>query len=433
MINVCVIGLGYVGLTLGLHAARNGYKVFGIETNDKTFESINNGKCHFHEPGIDELLDALKNKNFFPSKKIPDEIKIDVFIVSVGTPLSESQKKEPNIDILNNAMLTIKDHINETNLLILRSTIPVGSSRRIEQTFLGDLDLESLNISFCPERTAEGKALSELRSLPQIISGNNHNAITKARAFFEPLTDEIVETNSLEEAELIKLLNNTYRDACFGIANTFNEIAQNFKVDGRSAIEKANFNYPRSSIPYPGFVAGPCLEKDAYILASNIKSKRLKDYLFSIRDANEYLEDHLANSIKNIINQNNFDKILISGLAFKGIPQTNDMRGSSSIKILKKLEEYKDKIVVHDFMNTEEEIKDIMPFNISIMNTLFDTNINFFNLIVIMNNNPDYKSIKMREFISRQINSGSKILDVWDVMGLEGQKTISNFFIKSEE
>ena len=429
MINVCVIGLGYVGLTLGLHAARNGYKVFGIETNDKTLQSINSGKCHFHEPGIDELLDSLKNKSFFPSKKIPDETKIDIFIVSVGTPLSKNQKKEPNIDILNNAMLTIKDHINETNLLILRSTIPVGSSRKIEQSFLRDLNIESLNVAFCPERTAEGKALSELRSLPQIISGNNLNAIAKARTFFEPLTDEIVETNSLEEAELIKLLNNTYRDACFGIANTFNEIAQSFKVDGKSAIEKANYNYPRSSIPYPGFVAGPCLEKDAYILASNIKSKRLKDYLFSIRDANEYLEDHLADSIKKIIDQNNFDKILISGLAFKGIPQTNDMRGSSSIKILKKLEKYKDKIIVHDFMNTEEEIREIIPFNISIMNTPFNTNSNFFNLIVIMNNNPDYKSTKMREFISKQVNSGSKILDVWDVMGLEGQKTISNFFI----
>ena len=151
--------------------------------------------------------------------------------------------------------------------------------------------------------------------------------------------------------------------------------------------------------------------------------------MFSIRDANEYLEDHLADSIKKIIDQNNFDKILISGLAFKGIPQTNDMRGSSSIKILKKLEKYKDKIIVHDFMNTEEEIREIIPFNISIMNTPFNTNSNFFNLIVIMNNNPDYKSTKMREFISKQVNSGSKILDVWDVMGLEGQKTISNFFI----
>ena len=183
MINVCVIGLGYVGLTLGLHAARNGYKVFGIETNDKTLQSINSGKCHFHEPGIDELLDSLKNKSFFPSKKIPDETKIDIFIVSVGTPLSKNQKKEPNIDILNNAMLTIKDHINETNLLILRSTIPVGSSRKIEQSFLRDLNIESLNVAFCPERTAEGKALSELRSLPQIISGNNLNAIAKARTF----------------------------------------------------------------------------------------------------------------------------------------------------------------------------------------------------------------------------------------------------------
>jgi UDP-N-acetyl-D-mannosaminuronic acid dehydrogenase len=295
---------------------------------------------------------------------------------------------------------------------------------------IGANSLPSINISFCPERTAEGKALVELQSLPQIISGNNKVALKKARQFFESLADEVVVAGSLEEAELIKLFNNTYRDASFAIANTFNQIAQSFNVDGLAVIDKANYNYARSSIPKPGFVAGPCLEKDAYILSSNMPGGDLKDFLLSIRKANENVEVELGDYIKNIFINNEHAKILITGLAFKGLPQTNDLRGSSALKVLDQLSEYADQITIHDFMNSKEELIKAISMNSISSDEMFEKNNLTFDYIFILNNNPQYKGLRMLEFISGQIAAGATIIDTWDVMKLPDQFTLSNLFIR---
>lgn len=424
---ICVVGLGYVGLTLAMHAARNGYEVHGIEILDATYNVIASGETYFHEPGLDELLKLSINKNFFVHKEIPKNEIFDIFIITVGTPLSLGEKA-PNMGVLDNAISSISNFISEDTLLVLRSTIPVGTSANIAKKLANKNKLSTINVSFCPERTAEGKALVELQSLPQIISGNNEVALNKSHIFFENLTDEIVEAGSLEEAELIKLFNNTYRDASFAIANTFNLIAQSFNVDGSAVIDKANYNYQRSSIPKPGFVSGPCLEKDAYILSSNMEDGYLKDFLLSIRRANENLEERLTDYIKDLFSKSRTSKILISGIAFKGVPQTNDLRGSSAVKILDQLTEYANQITIHDFMNSQSEllaaskVKSIGPEEI-----FYPTTITY-DFIFILNNNPQYKSSRMQEFATNQIADGAKIIDTWDVMELAGQFTLTNLF-----
>jgi nucleotide sugar dehydrogenase len=424
---ICVVGLGYVGLTLAMHAARNGYEVHGIEILDATYNVIASGETYFHEPGLDELLKLSINKNFFVHKEIPKNEIFDIFIITVGTPLSLGEKA-PNMGVLDNAIRSISNFISEDTLLVLRSTIPVGTSANIAKKLANKNKLSTINVSFCPERTAEGKALVELQSLPQIISGNNEVALNKSHIFFENLTDEIVEAGSLEEAELIKLFNNTYRDASFAIANTFNLIAQSFNVDGSAVIDKANYNYQRSSIPKPGFVSGPCLEKDAYILSSNMEDGYLKDFLLSIRRANENLEERLTDYIKDLFSKSRTSKILISGIAFKGVPQTNDLRGSSAVKILDQLTEYANQITIHDFMNSQSEllaaskVKSIGPEEI-----FYPTTITY-DFIFILNNNPQYKSSRMQEFATNQIADGAKIIDTWDVMELAGQFTLTNLF-----
>lgn len=424
---VCVVGLGYVGLTLAMHAARKGYEVHGIEILDTTFDVIASGETYFHEPGLDELLKLSINKNFFVHKEIPKNVNFDIFIVTVGTPLALGEK-EPNMGVLDNAISSISNFIGEDTLLILRSTIPVGASAEIAKKLAIKNKLSTVNVSFCPERTAEGKALVELQSLPQIISGNNKVALSKSYLFFENLTDEIVEAGSLEEAELIKLFNNTYRDASFAIANTFNLIAQSFNVDGLAVIDKANYNYERSSIPKPGFVSGPCLEKDAYILSSNMADGYLKDFLLSIRRANENVEEQLTVFIKNIFSKCITSKILVSGIAFKGIPQTNDLRGSSAVKILKQLTDYVDQITIHDFMNSQSNLSAVSEIRAINQEEIFQSPSINYNYIFILNNNPQYKSSRMQNFISNQIANGAKIIDTWDVMKLKEQFTLSNLF-----
>ena len=431
MNKICIVGLGYVGMTLAMHAARNNYKVYGVEVLDSTYQLIKQGKTHFHEPGLEELLKISLNKNFFVSKEIDPSIDYDVIIITVGTPLSNETQNMPNMDVLYGAINSIKNFIKEDTLLILRSTIPVGTSREMASLICSNNNLEKINISFCPERTAEGKALDELRSLPQIISGINPKASLMARSFFEPLVDEIIETSSLEEAELTKLFNNTYRDSIFAIANSFNMIAQSFGVDGVSVIQNANKNYHRSAIPLPGFVAGPCLEKDAYILSSNMQESHLKDFLYSIRYANESIENSVAIKINDIILHNPSAKILLSGMAFKGIPQTNDLRGSSSLKILDKLTNSKDQITIHDFMNEQHELEKVTSFSAINSNDFSLESGLEFDYIFILNNHPGYKNISSQSFVKNLISSGSCIVDTWNVMQLDNQFTISNLFINN--
>lgn len=338
--------------------------------------------------------------------------------------------KAPNITVLDNSIRSIAPHVTVDSLVILRSTIPVGSSALVERQISQIKQLDFIDISFCPERTAEGKALAELQSLPQIISGNTDSAVRKARNFFEPLTDEIVEAASLEEAELIKLFNNTYRDASFAIANSFNQIAQSFNIDGLSAINNANYNYPRSAIPKPGFVAGPCLEKDAYILSSNMANGDLKEFILGVRKVNENLENLVANKLRDILNADINKKILITGLAFKGIPQTNDLRGSSSVKILERLSDFASCITIHDFMNSKVKLDVELSFESVGPEDIFFSDKNIYDYIVILNNHPKYKTKHMHNFVAEQIQNGALVIDAWNVMELTGQYTLANLFIK---
>lgn len=426
---ICIIGMGYVGLTLAIHAAEKNFTVHGVEISDKIYKNISNGVSHFFEPELDIILRRHINRNFFIYKRIPSKIKFDAIIISVGTPVSFNDSNRPTLTHLDNSVETILPHISEKTLLVLRSTVPVGTTRKIAKKLRKYFNGKTTDISFCPERTAEGQALEELEKLPQVVSGNTPSALKKAVDLFSPLSDEVLSCTSLEEAELIKLFNNTFRDSLFSISNTFNHIAQSFGLDGKNVIDIANHNYPRSFIPKPGFVAGPCLEKDAYILATNIKDEPSKTSLLSARINNENLEVKFANKLKEIISSNNINNILMTGMAFKGNPPTNDTRGSSSINILNHLKIVSNKIVIHDFMNTKRELKEISICNSVETTELLrnDTLVNY-ELVVILNNHPSYKSTAFKKFIDRQVAKQSIIIDVWDVLSLESKLTLTNIF-----
>jgi UDP-N-acetyl-D-mannosaminuronic acid dehydrogenase len=432
MKKVCIVGMGYVGLTLAIHAVRNGYEVHGVEIQDRTYQKILTCNAHFHEPGLDDLLKRFLGKSFFVRKDIPTDITFDYFVVTVGTPLSSANQKEPNMDILYNCIKILAPHVTSQCLIILRSTIPVGSSRIVEKQICKMNNLSSINISFSPERTAEGSALEELRALPQIISGNTDMALSMAKKFFEPLADEIVCASSLEEAELTKLFNNIYRDASFAIANTFNQIAQSFNVNGIAAINNANYKYPRSSIPKPGFVGGPCLEKDSYILSNTLPDGDLKNFILGARKANENLEKLVSQKIRYILEQNSKTRCLITGLAFKGEPETNDLRGSTAIKILNTLQDFKQQIVIHDFMNSKKDLQELFLFESLDSDMIFHDDLEVFDFIVVLNNHSMYKSKKIQNFIQNQVQGGAQFLDAWDVMELKNQFTLHNLFIENK-
>ena len=356
-----IVGLGYVGLTLGIAAADSGIEVFGVETSAHIIESLRNNHAHFFEPNLNSLIKLHNGKDFFCVESFPKGLKFDAFVITVGTPLREG-KKEPDYEYIKNALKSvIKESYDGSQLIVLRSTVSVGTTRKIVLPFLSEiigLEEDKLFVSMSPERTVEGKAVEELRTLPQIVSGNNERALEMAITLFRHLTDYVIPVSSLEEAELVKLYCNTYRDMFFALGNAFCMAAQTFGVNGLDVIRYANKGYQRSNIAAPGFVAGPCLEKDAYILINNMEECPSRDFILSGRKLNESWEDMVVEWVKEHCQGEGIKRVVaISGLAFKGQPETTDLRGSSAINIAKKLKNVGYCLHLHDFLADEGEIK----------------------------------------------------------------------------
>ena len=273
--------------------------------------------------------------------------------------------------------------------------------------FLKELNgSDEVFVAMCPERTIEGKAIEELRHLPQIVSGNNQRAIDRAKEIFSRITDKIIVADSLEEAELIKLYNNTYRDMNFAIGNAFCLAAQTFGIDGTRVIKHANEGYSRSRIALPGFVAGPCLEKDSYILTDNMIDCNEKNFILGARHINESLENAVVDWVqKNIGAPSNENVLTLSGMAFKGRPATSDLRGSSSVNIARKLHALGYKLQLHDFAADPVELK-----NLNVGDVFDDLNeaCRRSKVLLILNNHEKYSELRL-------LRADMLILDAWDV------------------
>ncbi|MCM1100402.1 MAG: nucleotide sugar dehydrogenase [Clostridium sp.] len=428
-----VIGLGYVGLTLAVVAASNGMDVYGVEIDSHIKDCLKNDRAHFFEPGLDNLIKRINHKTFHVVDEFPTDIPFDAFIITVGTPLKKGAK-EPNFEYIKSALKSIEKVYDGTQLIVLRSTVSVGTTRNVVLPFCAAMcgkKEEDVRVAMCPERTLEGKAVDELTHLPQIISGNNEESVEIAQRLFRKMTPCVIEANSLEEAELIKLYCNTYRDMTFAIGNAFCMAAQEFGVDGSSAIEHANYNYARSNIAKAGFVAGPCLEKDAYILINNMPECDSKDLILAARRFNESLEDRVVKWVRDKIGEPNDQKIIaLSGMAFKGQPETSDLRGSSSVYIAEKLKNAGYKMNLHDFVALPEEMEALH------LGTCFDdlyAACADARLLLVLNNHKKYASV-MGDTSLMFSKGGFEILDSWgactELHYCEGIKisTLGNMF-----
>ncbi len=375
---ISIVGMGYVGLTLALKMADAGYDVVGVEHRTEVLESLKKGKAHFHEIGLNSLLKyhlAKKEGSFFKLVQNIEEYPSDIYVISVGTPLDKNNK--PNKEYITNATKQIGRVLKKGDLVVLRSTVPVGTTRRIIMPVLekdtGLVCGKDFFLAFCPERTIEGKALEELRTLPQIIGGFDKNSQEMASNLFKNLTSTIVTVDSLESAELVKLIDNSYRDLKFAYANEIALFCDKIGVNAVKTIIAANKGYQRNSIPVPSpGVGGACLRKDPHIL--NVISKELGHEIklssFS-RRINEYVPRHIAKKVFDFFEKTGKNpvtaKIFIMGFAFKGKPETSDTRDSPTIDLLNILKAKNNNICGYDVVVPEKEILSfgVKPVSIS--------------------------------------------------------------------
>lgn len=262
---VIIGGCGRVGLPLGIAFAARGLTVTLYDINGAAVDVVNSGRLPFAEEGAEAPLATAVREGSLVATTDPASVSAaEHIVVIVGTPVDEHLN--PNIAAVPNAIERCVDFLRDGQVLILRSTVHPGVTAHTEK-LLAKYDID-IDVAFCPERIAEGKAMTELFDLPQIVSARGDRAMRRAEKLFRNLTDEIVLLQP-EEAELAKLFTNTWRYIKFAAANQFWMMANDFGLDFDRIRHAITHDYPRAAdLPGPGFAAGPCLFKDTMQLAA---------------------------------------------------------------------------------------------------------------------------------------------------------------------
>lgn len=335
--NVQVVGLGFVGLTLAVFLSRK-TAVLGVESSEHKRDLVSSGVSPFFEPHLnDELSQALQSSRLRVSAKPERSPSPTVFFLTVGTPIDKGQV---DLGYLTGVVEEVAAVAKDEDLVIVRSTVSIGTTRNLVWRKLTSLGLKT-RVAMAPERTIEGTALAELQDLPQIVGGMDREATELARDFFNSHGVKTVVVETPEAAELVKLAANTFRDLQFAFANELAMLGDGMGINTRQVIAAANLDYPRSRIAMPGPAAGPCLEKDPWILSSSGASVGAQMLISTAsRNINEMLPGYsVENFLKGIRGLPSRPRILLAGLAFKGQPETDDTRGSLAFPILHRLKQ----------------------------------------------------------------------------------------------
>jgi UDP-N-acetyl-D-mannosaminuronic acid dehydrogenase len=323
-------GGGHVGLPLSLAFAKAGLRVGIYDTNQSTLDRIAAGEMPVLESGADDLLREL-----LPTGRLAfgaDGAMIErtmCLVVVIGTPVDEFLG--PSMTIFEKAVDQIAPHLRDEALVVLRSTVYPGTTGYVAQ-HLAERGCR-VDVAFCPERIAEGKALEELRSLPQIVGADTDAAAERATALFATLAAKTIRTTT-KEAELAKLFTNTWRYMKFAVANQFFMIADQAGMDYANILRAVREDYPRAAdLPGPGFAAGPCLFKDTMQLAAYTSDH------FPLGQAamqvNEGLPAYIVSALERRYGGLAGKCVGILGMAFKA--ESDDPRASLSYKLRKLL------------------------------------------------------------------------------------------------
>ena len=326
---VIIGGCGHVGLPLGLAFAKAGKRVIALDIDAKKVDETNQGRMPFLDKGADELLLEVRRSGRFEASTDADVIRsAETVITVIGTPLDEHLN--PRLEVYGDLIKKDRSRLSNGQLLILRSTVYPGTTDHVAHA-LASSGFE-VDVAFCPERVAQGVALEEIHSLPQIVSGVTKRAEERAAALFRLLTDEVIVLPTVG-AELTKLYNNAWRYIQFAVANQFYMIANDYGLDFYEIHRAMTERYPRArGFPTAGFAAGPCLFKDTMQLSNFNNNAFFLGH--SAMLVNEGLPNYLVRRAASKYDLRNLT-VGILGMTFKA--DCDDPRDSLSYKLKKSL------------------------------------------------------------------------------------------------
>lgn len=410
--------------------ARRGVEVTGTEKRPDIVALANAGIPHFSEHGLAPALKEVVAKGLFnATTSLDNHAPADIYVITVGTPLVPGQTV-PRTDMIEQASGQVAGHFADGATIILRSTVQVGTTRNIVLPILQATG-KRFNLAMCPERTLEGDALRELTSLPQIVGGMDDEASDRAVALFSRLTHTTVRVADPETAEMIKLVDNTSRDVHFAFANEVARACDALGINGIDVIRFGKLGYPRTNVAMPGLVGGPCLEKDPHILLASLASSGIDlEITRAARMVNERQPWETVASLLALMAKRALPPpytIAIAGMAFKGVPETDDLRGAMSLKVVEALRRSPlvGELRVYDKVVSSD---DLLKLNIGVVpcRSIMEA-VTGAHALVIANNHPEFSAISLQQ-IASVMRPDHVVFDYWNNLASETPSALSGTY-----
>lgn len=330
--SICVIGLGYIGLPTASTFATHGVSVTGVDNNPEVVKSLQSGKVHIFEPGLNEVVSkAVQSGNF---KVSVNTVAADAFIIAVPTPFYDGKKADMRFVVA--AAESIAPVLRKGNLVVLESTSPPLTTRDQVLPILEKSGLkagEDFLLAYSPERVLPGKIMDELIHNSRVIGGIDQASAEAGRDLYKIFVEGEIFTTDSTTSEMIKLMENTYRDINIAIANEFSRLADRFGVDVWEAISIAN-KHPRVKILNPGpGVGGHCISVDPWFFVE--AAPDITPLISTARNVNDQQPDFVLTLVKRALGDLKARKIAVLGLSFK--PDVDDLRESPAVEVAEKL------------------------------------------------------------------------------------------------
>lgn len=324
---VGVIGLGYVGLPVALLAARSGYRVFGVDVDEKHIFALSNSKSKINEPGLPELLASMVDEKRIEFSTVPQTC--DIFVVAVPTPITSERKAD--LAYVVSAVKSFCHLLQPGSLVIIESTVSPGCCRNVVLPILEASGLrcgEDFYLAYCPERVLPGKALQEIAENARIVGGFSPRCSAAAKNFYEAFVEGPILVSGIEQAELSKLAENAYRDVNIAFANELANVCEHLGVSHLEVTKLANA-HPRVNILSAGpGVGGHCIAVDPWFLIEACSNTPL---LSAARTVNDHRPKRVIQRVVREFRSKPAARIAVLGLSYKA--NVGDLRESPAMEI----------------------------------------------------------------------------------------------------
>ncbi len=342
----CVlIGQGYVGLPVAVRAVHAGYDVIGYEVNQAKADGLNAGESHVEDITPEDMAAVLATGRYRATCDPTDLAGFDIAVISVPTPMGEGV---PDLSYIESASATLAPHIRKGSTVILESTTYPGTTEELAGPILeagsGLRAGTDFHLGYSPERIDPGNPTWRLENTPKVVSGVDAESLAAVKGFFDRIVEETVPVSGTREAELTKLLENTFRHVNIALVNELAMFAKDLGIDVWEAIDAAStkpFGYMRFT-PGPG-VGGHCLPIDPSYLSWQVERSLGQTFRFVelANDVNQHMPDYVIRRVQSLLNDHrkavNGSRVLVFGFAYKA--NTSDARETPSRPIVEKLQQ----------------------------------------------------------------------------------------------